>query len=209
MILFALLQTTAAANLPLAGDSLIVRLHNDPSSDVQIWLPVFVALAVVGIGSLVQLYVANRQMTTQRELTERQIVASLRSTARLKWIDELRSLLAKFATESNQYMMVLAEITIAEQAGKETESFTGRSNRQLRRTTTIVHRLELHLDPYNESEKALMSGVRAYARHLGGHDDRVDDLDAYADRLKLLRKEMNEAAWVVIREHSDRAGRGL
>lgn len=70
MIRLALLQTTA---VQVAGDSLIVRLHSDPASNLQLWVPAAVTLVVLIVGGVLQWRVAKNQITTQRKIADDQL----------------------------------------------------------------------------------------------------------------------------------------
>jgi hypothetical protein len=204
MIEIALLQ---AITVPRAADSLLVRLHADPSSNLQLWVPAAVAIAVVIVGSVVQWRIAKRQWKEQSDSVERQIVASLRSKTRLEWIVELRELLAVFLSDTVRRIRVVSTLAVAD-LSSERRAKLRRQAWSMDHLALTIDKLLLHLDVENESEAHLRDALSTSINHLREAPVPEDQVLEWSRRAGELQRAVLTAAWTVIREHSEAAGSG-
>lgn len=220
-----LLQATA---LQLSGDSLIVRVHTDPSSSLQLWVPAAVAVVVVIVGGVIQWLIAKRQWTeqgesltaqlaaqriltdrqldAQRESTDKEIVASLRSRARLELIAQWRRLLAELFAEYLSYMSLLGDVFTAAQL--DTQEAIREGKGAMSRIIAISYQLRLHLDDDNKSEMNLKEALENFDSGFITIPQSKQQYDAWVSKMSVLHRAIQERAAIVIKEHFEAASAG-
>ncbi|MBV8977393.1 MAG: hypothetical protein JOZ13_08430 [Alphaproteobacteria bacterium] len=148
-------------------------------SDLREWLTLSIALAAVIFGPLIQAGASKKdreaharalkdELAAQRETTERQIFASVRSTNRQAWINALREDVASYLNAS-QRMAWLRAHGIAPQDGNELDKLMFEAGR----TFTAI---ELRLNPNEDSHIELMAHLQALSSGIQGAPESYNSL---------------------------------
>jgi len=146
-------------------DTLAIRMVSQPNSflpDWHSWLPSLVAIGIAFIPWKISAMQAKAQrknfedqVTAQRELADQQLYASLRSNARLKWVDELRTLVSRFSAAANEFHLRFDPLPDGDPKYEGNKAY----QRLIPEIVELMHHIGLYLNQNNASHAALFDAV--------------------------------------------------
>jgi hypothetical protein len=152
-----------------------------PADNLQEWIALAIAFAAVIVGPFIQNSAARKdreshektlklELAAQRETTEKQIFASVRSSNRQAWINALRDDVANYLNLS-QRMAWLRANGMSAQPGNEVERLMFEAGK-------IISAIELRLNPNEDRHKELMSRLGNLALTIQGNPTAFNELRA-------------------------------
>jgi hypothetical protein len=152
-----------------------------PADNFREWIALVIALAAVIVAPLIQYRAAKKdreaheqalklELVAQRETTEKQIFASVRSSNRQAWINALRDDVATYLNLSQQMAWLRANGMQA-QLGNEVERLMFEAGR-------TFCAIELRLNPNEDRHIELMSRLRNMSIEIQGKPVAYNDLSA-------------------------------
>lgn len=152
-----------------------------PPNDTKDWLTLGIAFAAVIVGPFLQYRAAKKdreahaaelkaELAAQRETTERQIFASVRSSNRQAWIDALRADVGAYLNLSQQ-MAWLRGHGMSAQPGNELDKLMFEAGR-------VLGSIELRLNPNEDSHKELMARLTNLSNTIQGAPTEFNQLRA-------------------------------
>jgi hypothetical protein len=141
-----------------------------PANDLREWLALSVALAAVIVGPFIQQRIANRdrkargqdlatQLASQRDLTEKQIYAAVRSTNRQNWINAVREDVAAYLSAAQRMGTLFS--SGARPTGDPEASPLDRLMHELGKLYSLI---ELRLNPNEVPHNDLLESLRNLSR---------------------------------------------
>jgi hypothetical protein len=202
-------------------DSIVVHMSPNDQSSLERWAPTYTAIAAVALASGVQWRIATsqlrqqadalkKQLDAQRDAIERQIAASVRSTARLRWLERIRVLVARMIGAAGEMYILRSGVDIVPQPSLEQRKDISQVEAKLRvRFLTAGSMLRLYLNPDKEEQATLLRAVQAYQTKVGEMPFNVLTTgDQWSREVGELRNKLEEASIAVLKLHWKRASKG-